>query len=223
MATEHVPEGRRATEGVARGLSWRHRAGSCLPAILLLLSEQPGYGYGLVPRLNEFTSATSIARRSTGPWPSSSRMAWCRSRRRPPAGQSRRVVLGDAAGGAGTTGVDGGHQGGARPPRTRSSPLSSDRHDRRGPVRGRRGMGARTGPGLWPVSTTSMWRRRLMPPDNENDDTSPFADLAGDRWIRTGRTPRTDCRGVAVGGGLGPIVTRRSRGESPDGPVRPRS
>ena len=25
-----------------------------LPAILLLLSEQPGYGYGLVPRLNEF-------------------------------------------------------------------------------------------------------------------------------------------------------------------------
>src|SRR5580698_7900513 len=25
-----------------------------LPAILLLLSEQPGYGYGLVPRLEEF-------------------------------------------------------------------------------------------------------------------------------------------------------------------------
>src|SRR5271170_2642290 len=25
-----------------------------LPAILLLLSEQPGYGYGLVPRLKEF-------------------------------------------------------------------------------------------------------------------------------------------------------------------------
>src|ERR1700722_16398062 len=25
-----------------------------LPAVLLLLSERPGYGYGLVPRLNEF-------------------------------------------------------------------------------------------------------------------------------------------------------------------------
>src|ERR1700733_5356630 len=25
-----------------------------LPAILLLLTEQPGYGYGLVPRLEEF-------------------------------------------------------------------------------------------------------------------------------------------------------------------------
>ena len=36
-----------------RDSSWR-RPGASLPAILLLLSERPGYGYGLVPRLQEF-------------------------------------------------------------------------------------------------------------------------------------------------------------------------
>src|SRR5580700_3168180 len=42
-----------ATDGVARfELAPPRRF--ILPAILLLLSEQPGYGYGLVPRLNEF-------------------------------------------------------------------------------------------------------------------------------------------------------------------------
>jgi DNA-binding PadR family transcriptional regulator/polyisoprenoid-binding protein YceI len=50
MDTESRPGGAPATEGVARfGLAPPRRF--MLPAILLLLSEQPGYGYGLVARL----------------------------------------------------------------------------------------------------------------------------------------------------------------------------
>ena len=66
-----------------------------LPAILLLLSERPGYGYGLVPASRSSTSVTSTGRRSTGPWPSWKRTGW--SRRRP---QSRRA--GQAGGSTGS-------------------------------------------------------------------------------------------------------------------------
>ena len=53
MATEQRSAGPQATEGAARfELAPPRRF--MLPAILLLLSEQPGYGYGLVPRLVEF-------------------------------------------------------------------------------------------------------------------------------------------------------------------------
>ena len=53
MATEQQAGGPSATEGAARfELAPPRRF--MLPAILLLLSEQPGYGYGLVPRLGEF-------------------------------------------------------------------------------------------------------------------------------------------------------------------------
>src|ERR1700689_5385169 len=53
MTTEPRGGGPSATEGVARfELAPPRRF--MLPAILLLLSEQPGYGYGLVPRLQEF-------------------------------------------------------------------------------------------------------------------------------------------------------------------------
>lgn len=53
MATEHRAGRASASEGVARfELAPPRRF--MLPAILLLLSEQPGYGYGLVPRLAEF-------------------------------------------------------------------------------------------------------------------------------------------------------------------------
>ncbi len=52
MTTEPQAEGAPATEGVARfGLAPPRRF--MLPAILLLLSEHPGYGYGLVARLRE--------------------------------------------------------------------------------------------------------------------------------------------------------------------------
>lgn len=52
MATEQTAGGVSATEGAARfELAPPRRF--MLPAILLLLSEQPGYGYGLVPRLRE--------------------------------------------------------------------------------------------------------------------------------------------------------------------------
>ncbi len=50
MAMEHWAPGAPATEGVARfELAPPRRF--LLPAILLLLSEEPGYGYGLAPRL----------------------------------------------------------------------------------------------------------------------------------------------------------------------------
>ena len=53
MATEQRSGRASASEGVARfELAPPRRF--MLPAILLLLSEQPGYGYGLVPRLAEF-------------------------------------------------------------------------------------------------------------------------------------------------------------------------
>jgi DNA-binding PadR family transcriptional regulator len=53
MATEQRAGRASASEGVARfELAPPRRF--MLPAILLLLSEQPGYGYGLVPRLAEF-------------------------------------------------------------------------------------------------------------------------------------------------------------------------
>ena len=52
MVTESQAGAARATEGVARfGLAPPRRF--LLPAILLLLSEQPGYGYGLVARLSD--------------------------------------------------------------------------------------------------------------------------------------------------------------------------
>ena len=41
-------------EEAPHGSNWLRRGGSSCPAILLLLSEQLGYGYGLVPRLEEF-------------------------------------------------------------------------------------------------------------------------------------------------------------------------
>ena len=53
MAMEQWAPGAPATEGVARfGLAPPRRF--MLPAILLLLSEEPCYGYGLVPRLLDF-------------------------------------------------------------------------------------------------------------------------------------------------------------------------
>src|SRR5271170_2733998 len=53
MATEQQAGRASASEGVARfELAPPRRF--MLPAILLLLTEQPGYGYGLVPRLAEF-------------------------------------------------------------------------------------------------------------------------------------------------------------------------
>ncbi len=53
MAMEQRSAGPSGTKGVARfELAPPRRF--MLPAILLLLSEQPGYGYGLVPRLVEF-------------------------------------------------------------------------------------------------------------------------------------------------------------------------
>ena len=53
MGTEQRVGEAWATDGVARfELAPPRRF--MLPAILLLLSEQPGYGYGLVPRLVEF-------------------------------------------------------------------------------------------------------------------------------------------------------------------------
>src|SRR5580692_7637131 len=52
MVTESQAGAARATEGVARfGLAPPRRF--MLPAILLLLSEHPGYGYGLIARLRE--------------------------------------------------------------------------------------------------------------------------------------------------------------------------
>ncbi len=144
-----------------------------LPAILLLLSERPGYGYGLVPRLQEFRfghvdrpavyralaqlERDGLVEASAG---------------EPDGGHGQAGVPDHGPGRAGPAGVDGRDQGGARLPRRGPAPLSGHRDDRRRPGRGRRGLGdrARVGvvagvgdvgrpPPVVPLVTVSDWRR----------------------------------------------------------------
>ena len=180
MATRRPVGGPWATEGVHARFELGRPRRFMFPAILLLLSEEPGYGYGLVPRLREFRSAGSIDRRlyralaqlERG-WPGAGLGAEQQPR------QASRVYsvtpLGERISGCGW-----GSSGRSTP----TSVRSCGGYQATGTVE--RGLSEVEGgwvPELdlaWsPVSTTSMWRRRLMPPDNENDDASLFADLAG--------------------------------------------
>ena len=208
MATEQRAGGPSATEGVARfELAPPRRF--MLPAILLLLSEQPGYGYGLVPRLVEFRFGhVDRPGRLPGSGPARARWAGAGLGGRPPARPGAPRLLGDAAGGACAPGVDGGHPGGARAPGRGHPALPGDRHDRRGPVRGRGRMGARTGPGL----VTRV----------DDVDVASTPDAAGQRQRRRDLSPRRPGGRIA---GFGPVGLLERHARRVRGAVgcRPRS
>ncbi len=163
MGTEQLAPGTPAAEGAARfELAPPRRF--MLPAILLLLSEQPGYGYGLVPRLREFRFGHVDRPAVYRALAQLEQDGLVRVTAEQHAGQARRVYsvtplgervlrvwmgvvreehahLGEVIRRYQATGTDGCRAGG-----------------------GRAGLDARADMAWSPVSTTSLWRRRLHVP-----------------------------------------------------------
>jgi DNA-binding PadR family transcriptional regulator len=179
MATEQRVGGPSATEGVARFELAPPRRFT-LPAILLLLSEQPGYGYGLVPRLVEFRFGhvdRPAVYRALAQLERDGLVQVSATDHQP--GQSRRIYsvtpLGERVLRAWMGVIREEHAHLAEVIRRYQATATID--SVLSEVEG--GWVPELDLAWSPVSTTSMWRRRLMPPDNESDDASLFADLAG--------------------------------------------
>jgi DNA-binding PadR family transcriptional regulator len=170
MATEQRGGGPSATEGAARfELAPPRRF--VLPAILLLLSEQPGYGYGLVPRLVEFRfghvdrpgvyRALSQLERDglvqvseVGHQPGQARRVYSVT----PLGERvLRVWMGVIR-------EEHAHLGEVIRRYQATATIDAVLSEVEG------GWAPELEMGWSSVSTTSMWRRRLMPLDNEGDD-----------------------------------------------------
>ncbi len=180
MATEHRVVEPTATEGVARfELAPPRRF--MLPAILLLLSEQPGYGYGLVPRLVEFRFGhvdRPAVYRALSQLERDGLVQVSAHDHQP--GQARRVYSVTPLGERvlrvwmGVIREEHAHLGEVIRRYQATSTIDSVLSEVEG------GWVPELDVAWSPVSTTSLWRRRLMPPDNDSDDaTSHFADLAG--------------------------------------------
>ena len=120
-----------------------------LPAVLLLLAEEPSYGYHLVKELEDLrfgrVDRPSVYRALAQLERDGLVESWSgRAEGRPgPAG-----VRPHRRGRAGPAGVDGRDQGGARRPRPRAAPLRRDRHGRRRAGRGRGRVGRGDGPSV---------------------------------------------------------------------------
>ena len=151
---EHRLRGHAVTEQDATDVGWQTNRHSrfevaaprhfLLPAILLLLAEEPRHGYSLakgvhalqVGRVDRPSVYRALAQLEAdgliGSSPEHQR-----------AGHGRRRLQPDRPGRAGAAAVDGRHQAGARRPRPSAAPLRGDRHRRRGARRGRRWLARR--------------------------------------------------------------------------------
>jgi PadR family transcriptional regulator, regulatory protein PadR len=172
MTTESRGGGPSATEGVARfELAPPRRF--MLPAILLLLSEQPGYGYGLVPRLVEFRFGhvdRPAVYRALAQLERDGLVQVSQDDSQP--GQARRVYsvtpLGDRVLRVwmGVIREEHAHLGEVIRRYQATATIDAVLSEVEG------GWAPELEMGWSPVSTTSMWRRRLVPVENEGDDAS---------------------------------------------------
>jgi PadR family transcriptional regulator PadR len=180
MATEQRAGEPSATEGVARfELAPPRRF--MLPAILLLLSEQPGYGYGLVPRLVEFRFGhvdRPAVYRALAQLERDGLVQVSANDHQP--GQARRVYSVTPLGERvlrvwmGVIREEYAHLGEVIRRYQATATIDSVLSEVEG------GWVPELDLAWSPVSTTSLWRRRLIPPDNDGDDTpSDVLDLAG--------------------------------------------
>ena len=212
MATEERVGGPSATEGVARfELAPPRRF--MLPAILLLLSEQPGYGYGLAPRLVEFRFGhvdRPAVYRALAQLERDGLVQVSANDHQ--TGQARRVYSVTPLGERvlrvwmGVIREEHAHLGEVIRRYQATATIDSVLSEVEG------GWVPDLDLAWSPVSTTSLWRRRLMPPDNDSDAaplTSPT--WREDRWVRTGRTPRAPCLASSgrsrLSASLGPTVS----------------
>jgi DNA-binding PadR family transcriptional regulator/polyisoprenoid-binding protein YceI len=180
MATEQRLGEPSATDGVARfELAPPRRF--MLPAILLLLSEQPGYGYGLVPRLVEFRFGHVDRPAVYRALAQLERDGLVQvSAPDHPNGQGRRVYSVTPLGERvlrvwmGVVREEHAHLGEVIRRYQATATIDSVLSEVEG------GWVPELDLAWSPVSTTSMWRRRLMPPESESDDAaSHSADLSG--------------------------------------------
>jgi DNA-binding PadR family transcriptional regulator len=179
MATEQHVGGPSATEGVARfELAPPRRF--MLPAILLLLSEQPGYGYGLAPRLVEFRFGhvdRPAVYRALAQLERDGLVQVSANDHQ--TGQARRVYSVTPLGERvlrvwmGVIREEHAHLGEVIRRYQATATIDSVLSEVEG------GWVPDLDLAWSPVSTTSLWRRRLMPPDNDSDAASHLADLAG--------------------------------------------
>ena len=192
--SEHRVGGPSATEGVARfELAPPRRF--MLPAILLLLSEQPGYGYGLVPRLVEFRFGhvdRPAVYRALAQLERDGLVQVSAHEHQP--GQGRRVYSVTPLGERvlrvwmGVIREEHAHLGEVIRRYQATATIDSVLSEVEG------GWVPELDLAWSPVSTTSLWHRRLMPPDNEADDAhSQFVDTAGGSQGLDGQTDH--CRG----------------------------
>ena len=190
MATEHRAGEPSATEGVARfELAPPRRF--MLPAILLLLSEQPGYGYGLVPRLAEFRFGhvdRPAVYRALAQLERDGLLQVSADARQP--GQSRRVYSLTALGERvlrvwmGVIREEHAHLGDVIRRYQATATIDAVLSEVEG------GWMPELDLGWSPVSTTSMWRRRLLPLENDGDDvTSHLAESDEDPLVQLGSGP----------------------------------
>ena len=126
-----------------RGSSLRRPAGSCCRPSSCCCPRSRATATAWCPGFSTSVSAGSTDRRSIGPWPSSSRTAWCSVVAEHHTPGQHDGLLGDASGRAGAAGLDGGGPGGTRTPRRGHPPLPGNRHGRRRAGRGGGGVGAR--------------------------------------------------------------------------------
>ena len=190
MATEHRAGEPSATEGVARfELAPPRRF--MLPAILLLLSEQPGYGYGLVPRLAEFRFGhvdRPAVYRALAQLERDGLLQVSADAHQP--GQSRRVYSLTALGERvlrvwmGVIREEHAHLGDVIRRYQATATIDAVLSEVEG------GWMPELDLGWSPVSTTSLWRRRLLPLENDGDDvTSHLAESDEDPLVQLGSGP----------------------------------
>ncbi len=191
MAIEHRVGGPSATEGVARfELAPPRRF--MLPAILLLLSEQPGYGYGLVPRLVEFRFGhvdRPAVYRALAQLERDGLVQVSAHEHQP--GQGRRVYSVTPLGERvlrvwmGVVREEHAHLGEVIRRYQATATIDSVLSEVEG------GWVPELDLAWSPVSTTSLWHRRLMPLDNDADDAhSQFVDTAGaSQGLASDRSP----------------------------------
>ncbi len=204
MAMEHQVDGPPATEGVARfELAPPRRF--MLPAILLLLSEQPGYGYGLVPRLVEFRFGhvdRPAVYRALAQLERDGLVQVSAAEHQP--GQGRRVYSVTPLGERvlrvwmGVIREEHAHLGEVIRRYQATATIDSVLSEVEG------GWVPELDLAWSPVSTTSLWHRRLMPPDNDGDDAPyQFVDKrTGSQGLTSDRSPGE--LGSQLGGGPGP-------------------
>jgi PadR family transcriptional regulator, regulatory protein PadR len=189
MATEQRGGGPSATEGAARfELAPPRRF--MLPAILLLLSEQPGYGYGLVPRLVEFRFGhvdRPAVYRALSQLERDGLVQVSEDGHQP--GQARRVYSVTPLGERvlrvwmGVIREEHVHLGEVIRRYQATATIDAVLSEVEG------GWAPELETGWSPVSTTSMWRRRLMPLDNEGDDVTAPAE--GEEPVGSGTAPES--------------------------------